>query len=179
MPENIKNVFEVLAKYNTIANKDIVKILEGVESSKLTEDLGSYFGSILGLLDHLLASDLGWLKMMGENISDLDFVLPLLKDFQIDRLPPKELHWKTLSEFNTVRVEVDKVIERAVNTLPPDKYSTEITMETKRGKISFILWRTLLLMFNHHTHHRGGVSLLMDQLDIENNFSSLLWRVKS
>jgi uncharacterized damage-inducible protein DinB len=176
MPENIKNVFEVLAKYNTMANKDVVKILEGVESSKLTEDLGSYFGSILGLLDHQLASDIGWLKMLGENVSDLDFVLSLIKDFQIDRLPPKELHWKTLSEYNTARVEVDKIIERVVNTLPPDQYSTEITMETKRGKISFILWRTLLLMFNHHTHHRGGVSSLLDQLNIENNFSSLLWR---
>jgi len=176
MPENIKDVFEVLAKYNTMANKDIVKILEGVESSKLTEDLGSYFGSILGLLDHQLASDIGWLKMLGENVSDLDFVLSLIKDFKIDRLPPKELHWKTLSEYNTVRVEVDKIIERVVNTLPPGQYSTEITMETKRGKISFILWRTLLLMFNHHTHHRGGVSSLLDQLNIENNFSSLLWR---
>ena len=176
MPENIKDVFVLLAKYNTMANKEVVDVLEGLESSKLTEDLGSYFGSILGLLDHQLASDIGWLKMLGENISDLDFVLPLIKDFQIDRLPPKELHWKTLSEYNTVRVEVDKIIERVVNTLSPDQYTSVITMETRRGKLSYITWRTLLLMFNHHTHHRGGVSLLLDQLNIENNFSSLLWR---
>ncbi|MHA2182918.1 MAG: DinB family protein [Promethearchaeota archaeon] len=178
MTENIKDVFEILAKYNTMANKDIVKILEGVESSKLTEDSGSYFGSILGLLDHQLASDISWLKNLGENISDLDFLPPLMEDFQIDRLPPKELHWKTLSEYNTVRVEVDKIIERMVNTLPSDQYSTEVTTETKRGKYSYIIWRTLILMFNHHTHHRGGVSLLLDQLNVENNFSSLLWRVK-
>ena len=178
MPENIKDVFEILAKYNTMANKDIVKILEGVEASKLTEDLGSYFGSILGLLDHLLASDISWLKNLGENISDLDFLPPLMEDFKIDRLPPKELHWKTLSEYNTARVEVDKIIERMVNALPADQYSTEVTTETKRGKYSYIIWRTLILMFNHHTHHRGGVSLLMDQLNVENNFSSLLWRVK-
>lgn len=176
MPENIKVVFELLGKYNTMANKETVKVLEGVESSKLTEDLGSYFGSILGLLDHQLASDIGWLKMLGENISDLDFVLPLIKDFQIDRLPPKELHWETLSEYNTVRVEVDKVIERVVNTLSPDQYSSVITFETKRGKFNNITWRTLLLMFNHQAHHRGGVSSLLDQLNIENNFSSLLWR---
>ncbi len=176
MPENIKDVFEMLAKYNDMANKDVVKILEGLESSKLTEDLGSYFGSILGLLDHLLASDIGWLKMLGENIPDLDFVLTLIKDFQIDRLPPKELHWKSLSEYNTVRVEVDKIIKRVVNTLSPDQYSTDITMETKRGKFSYITWRIFLLMFNHHTHHRGGLSSLLDQLNIENNFSTLLWR---
>jgi len=175
MTENIKDVFEVLAKYNTMANKGVVDGLEGLESSKLTEDLGSYFGSILGLLDHQLASDIGWLKMMGENISDLDFILPLIKDFQIDRLPPKELHWKSLSEHNTVRVEVDKVIERVVNALSPDQYSTVITLETKRGELSFIVWRTLLLMFNHHTHHRGGVAVLLDQLEVKNEFSNLLW----
>ncbi len=177
MPENIKDVFERLAKYNTMANKDVVKVLDGLESSKLTEDLGSYFGSILGVLDHLLASDISWLKMLGGNISDLDFVPPLIEDFQIDRLPQKELHWKTLSEYNTVRVEVDKIIERVVTALSPDQYTTEITMESRRGKFNYITWRTLLLMFNHHTHHRGGVSLLLDQLNIENNFSTLLWRV--
>ena len=176
MPENIKNVFELLAKYNTMANKEAVDVLEGLESSKLTEDLGSYFGSILGLLDHQLWGDIDWLKMLGENISDLDFVLPLIEDFQIDQLPPKQLHWKTLSEYNSVRVAVDKVIERVVNALSPEKYSSVITFETKRGKFSNITWRTLLRMFNHQAHHRGGVSLLLDQLNIENNFSSLLGR---
>ena len=116
--------------------------------------------------------------MLGESVSDLGFVLELIKNFQIERLPPKELHWKTLSEYNTVRIEVDNIIERAVNALPPDKYSTEITTETKRGKITYIIWRTLLLMFNHHTHHRGGVSVLLDQLNVKNDFSSLLWKVK-
>ena len=125
MSENIKDVFVSLVKYNTMANKDAVKILEGVEPSKLTEDLGSYFGSILGLLDHQLASDIDWLKMLGENVSELDFVLPLIEEFEVERLPPKELHWKTLSNFNSVRVKVDEVIERMVTTLSPEQYLLE------------------------------------------------------
>lgn len=159
-----------------MANKDAVKILEGIESSKLTEDLGSYFGSILGLLDHILASDIGWLKMLGENFSDLDFLLPLIEEFEVDRLPPKELHWKTLSEYNSVRVKLDDVIERMVNTLTPEQYLKEFTMKGRRGDVTTIVWRNLLLFFNHHIHHRGGLSLILDQLGIENNFSTLLWR---
>ena len=176
MPENIKDVFELLAKYNTMTNKEATDVLEGLEPSKLTEDLGSYFGSILGLLDHQLASDIGWLKFLGENVTDLDFVLPLIKDFQIERLPQKELHWKTLSEYNSVRVEVDKVLERVVTTLSPEQYSTAISGEGRRGKFSYITWRILLHLFNHQTHHRGGVSLLLDQLNVESNFANLLWR---
>ncbi|MFX1457082.1 MAG: DinB family protein [Promethearchaeota archaeon] len=176
MSENIKDVFVTLAKYNAMANKDAVKVLEGLESSKLTEDLGSYFGSILGLLNHQLASDIGWLKMLGENVSELDFILPLLEEFEIERLPPKEIHWKTLSEYNSVRIKVDEVLERMVTTLSPEQYLTEFTIEGRRGKFTTIVWRNLLLLFNHHIHHRGGVSLLLDQLGIENNFSSLLAR---
>ncbi|MFX1524367.1 MAG: DinB family protein [Promethearchaeota archaeon] len=176
MSENIKDVFVTLAKYNAMANKDAVKVLEGLESSKLTEDLGSYFGSILGLLNHQLASDIGWLKMLGENVSELDFILPLLEEFEIERLPPKEIHWKTLSEYNSVRIKVDEVLERMVTTLSPEQYLTEFTIEGRRGKFTTIVWRNLLLLFNHHIHHRGGVSLLLDQLGTENNFSSLLAR---
>jgi uncharacterized damage-inducible protein DinB len=114
--------------------------------------------------------------MLGENISELDFVLPLIEEFQIERLPPKQLHWKTLSEYNSVRVKVDEFTERIVTTLSPEQYVTEITIEGRRGKFNVVIWRNLLLLFNHHIHHRGGVSLLLDQLNIENNFSSLLWR---
>ncbi len=175
MPENIKSVFELLAKYNTKANQKVSDILDSLESSKLTEDLGSYFGSILGLLDHQLASDIGWLRALGENVSALDFVPPILESYSIERLPQKELHWKTLSEYKSARVEVDKVLERVVNELDPDQYSASLTIEGRRGKFENIIWRVLLQIFNHHTHHRGGVSVLLDQLEIENSFSSVLF----
>ncbi|MFX1457083.1 MAG: DinB family protein [Promethearchaeota archaeon] len=177
MPENIKDVFELLVKYNTMTNKEAVDVLEKLEPSKLTEDLGSYFGSILGLLDHQLASDIGWLRALGENVPELDFVLPLIEEYKIERIPPKELHWKTLSEFSSVRGEVDKVLERVITTLSPDQYSASITLKGRRGEFTYITWRILLHLFNHHTHHRGGVSTLLDQLNIESNFSNLLWRV--
>ncbi|MFW9895900.1 MAG: DinB family protein [Candidatus Thorarchaeota archaeon] len=177
MPENIKDVFELLVKYNTMTNKEAVDVLEKLEPSKLTEDLGSYFGSILGLLDHQLVSDIGWLRALGENVPELDFVLPLIEEYNIERIPPKELHWKTLSEYSPVRGEVDKVLERVITTLSPDQYSASITLKGRRGEFTYITWRILLHLFNHHTHHRGGVSTLLDQLNIESNFSNLLWRV--
>jgi len=44
-------------------------------------------------------------------------VPPLLEGYSIERLPQKELHWKTLSEYKSARVEVDKVLERVVDEL--------------------------------------------------------------
>ena len=53
MAENTKKMFETLAKYNSRTNKKIIKTLKRIEPDKMTQDLGSSFGSILGILNNL------------------------------------------------------------------------------------------------------------------------------
>jgi len=177
MADDIKSVFELLAKYNKITNQDVVKILKGVEPDKLTDDVGSYYGSIMGLLNHQLQADIGWLRVLGTHISSLNFVPALLERFPSERLPPDKLYWKTLEEYKTVRSEVDGILDRVVNSIPASQYERILVVEGRRGKFEYITWRILLHLFNHHTHHRGGVSLILDQLKIENDYSNLLWKV--
>ncbi|MFX1496936.1 MAG: DinB family protein [Promethearchaeota archaeon] len=177
MVDDIKTVFELFSKYNKLTNIDMIKVLEGVESNKLTEDLGSYYLSIMGLLNHQLHADIGWLRVLGTHISSLDFIPSLLERFPTERLPPDKLYWKTLDEYKGVRSEIDDMIERTVKSLPASEYSTKIVVEGRRGKFEYIIWHILSHLFNHETHHRGGVSVLLDQLNIENDYSSLLWKV--
>ena len=176
MAESIKEMFKAFAKYNSTTNKDIIKILKRMESDKLTEDLGSYFGSILGILNHQLVADILWLRGYGTNISSLDFVLPILDKIHIERKPPKELQWSNLEDYKSVRVEIDQLLERVIETLSPSQYTELLKMEDRRGSIEFVTWRYLLHLFNHHTHHRGGVSVLLDQLKVKNDYSNLLWK---
>ena len=63
MTDEIKAVFELLAKYNKLTNLEMLKILEEVEPAKLTENVGSYYSSIMGLLNHHLMADIGWLRV--------------------------------------------------------------------------------------------------------------------
>jgi uncharacterized damage-inducible protein DinB len=177
MGDDMKAVFELLAKYNKLTNQDIVKILEGVDPDKLTDNVGSYYLSIMGLLNHQLQADIGWLRVLGTHISSLDFVPTLLERFPSERLPPDKLYWTTLEEFKIARSEVDSILERVVNTISASEYITTLIVEGRRGKFEYITWRILLHLFNHHTHHRGGISVLLDQLKIENDYSNLLWKV--
>jgi uncharacterized damage-inducible protein DinB len=177
MNDNIKAVFEVLAKYNKLTNHDMVKVLEGVEPAKLIEDIGSYYKSIMGLLNHQLLADIGWLRVLGTHVSSLYFVPSLLEHFPSERTPPDKLYWTTLDEYKIVRSEIDSIIERVVNTISPSEYSATIIVEGRRGRFEYIIWRILLHLFNHETHHRGGVSVLLDQFKIENDYSNLLWKV--
>jgi len=174
---DFKEVLELLAKYNELTNQEMIKILEGIEPTKLTENVGSYYGSILGILNHHLLADIGWLRALGTHISTLNFVIPRLERFPSDRPLPNELHWASLNEYKTVRTEIDIFLKRVVQSIPPSQYTTILKIKGRRGEQEYLPWRILLHLFNHHTHHRGGVAILLDQLGVENDYSNLLWKV--
>lgn len=177
MVEDIEDVFKALVKYNKLTNQDMIKVLETIDPAKLIEDLGSYYKSIMGILNHHLHADIGWLRVLGSHVSDLAFILPLLERFPTERLNPGQLYWSSLDKYKTVRYEVDDILEKVIFSLPSSEYSSIITVEGRRGKSDYIIWRIFLHLFNHHTHHRGSVSVLLDQLKIENDYSNLLWKV--
>jgi uncharacterized damage-inducible protein DinB len=177
MTDDMKSVFELLGKYNTLTNQDMIKILENVEPIKLKENVGSYYESILGLLNHQLQADIGWLRVLGTHVSSLAFLPPLLERFPSERFAPGKLYWETIDDYKKVRSEIDGIMERVVKSLSLSDYLTQITVEGRRGKFEYIVWRILLHLFNHETHHRGGVSVLLDQLKVENDYSNLLWKV--
>lgn len=177
MAENVKNMFISLAKYNSKTNQDVINKLEQLEPDKLIKDVGSYYGSILGILNHMMLADISWLRAYGKYIPSLESLTEILNKFRMERKPPKELHWSNLEEYKLARIEIDHLIEKLVQQLAPNLYITVVKMESKwRGTIEFELWRYLLHLFNHHTHHRGGVAVILDQLNVENDYSNLLWK---
>ncbi len=170
-------MFQTLARYNKLTNQDMVKVLETMDPTKLIEDLGSYYKSIMGVLNHHLQADIGWLRILGTHISYLNFISPLLERFPTERLSPGQLYWTSLDEYKTVRYEIDDIYEKAISSLPASEFPSIITVEGRRGKLDYVTWRIFLHLFNHQTHHRGSVSVLLDQLNIENDYSNLLWKV--
>ena len=116
--EDIKEVFKILATYNKLTNRDMVKVLESIDPEKLIEDLGSYYISIMGILNHHLHADIGWLRVLGSHVSDLAFILPLLERFPSERLTPGQLYWSSITKYKTVRYEVDEILEKAISSLP-------------------------------------------------------------
>ena len=177
MSENVKEIYKLLAKYNQITNQDLITILREVDANKLSENLGSYYSSILGILNHHLLADIGWIRVLGTHIKTLDFVGPLLDRFPNKRPPPNELIWNSLDDYVPVRVEIDQLLERVVENLNSTDYYTIFSVEGRRGKMDYVTWKVLLHLFNHQTHHRGSVSVLLDQLGIQNDYSNLLWKV--
>ncbi len=177
MSIDITEVFKVLAKYNKLTNQQMIKVLEKVDPKKLTENLGSYYGSILGLLNHSMMADIDWMRTLGTHLSSLSFIPSLLERYSSAPSPPDQLHWKTLDEYKTVRAEVDELLERLVNSINPSQFKEVLKLERRHGTFEFITWHIILHLFNHETHHRGGVAVMLDQLKVENDYSSLIGKV--
>ena len=39
------------------------------------------------------------------------------------------------------------------------------------------VWKTLLHWFNHQTDHRGQISVLLDMIEIDHDYSSVVTRI--
>jgi hypothetical protein len=86
-----RGLFRLLADYNAHVNRALFKILgDKAPTDALERPAGSYFDSILGMLNHLLVTDLAWLnayRQSGLPFRSLD--VPALSWSSPSIFPPK------------------------------------------------------------------------------------------
>ena len=81
MDNGIKDLLITLAKYNRITNSEMLEILKDLRPEKLTDDVNSYYKSIMGILNHLLLADINWLRALGNTIPELNYIISELEIF--------------------------------------------------------------------------------------------------
>lgn len=169
----MKELFKLLAQYNFQTNRDMILILETVSLDQLSQDMGSFYYSILGLLNHILLTDIIWMKRILGFFPDLEKIAKSAPNIQFK--PSPDLNWKSLDEFKPIRDHMDDLIKEMVEEFSEEQYNQRVTYKDLKGKKqNKIVYHILLHLFNHQTHHRGQVALLLDQLKIENDYSNLI-----
>jgi uncharacterized damage-inducible protein DinB len=136
------NLFQQLAGYNSWANAHLYEAAIALPEELYRADVGVFFGSLHGTLNHLLLTDRLWLTRLtgvGEQPKRLDEIL------YEDRL---ELARARLAEDARLRMVVDGYDEAALSR--PHAYQTT-SGKPQEQQLSDIL----LHLFNHQTHHRG------------------------
>jgi uncharacterized damage-inducible protein DinB len=171
----MKELFELFAEYNAKTNREMLGILEAQASELLRRSAGAYHGSILGVLNHVLQADVIWLRRFAHQLPELGFLPPELPEFKVQGL--KDVVWDSLPVFQPVREKTDELLGRAVQAIPPARYPEILEYRNIKGEDQGkVIWRTLLHVFNHQTHHRGQVAALLDQFGVENDYSNLIWK---
>lgn len=168
----MKELFQLLGEYNLQTNRAMIQILEGIPPEQLSQDVGSYYKSIIGILNHMFSANVGWMKRITSFFPELADISPKLPDkisFGSD------IVWETLDDLKPVQSVIDDLIKDMIELFPEDKFADRCSYTNWRGeKVSKLAYHMLLQMFNHQTHHRGSISVLLDQFGIENDYSNII-----
>jgi uncharacterized damage-inducible protein DinB len=169
----MKELFQLLAKYNAKANAEMMGILEGLTPEQITRDVKSYYGSILGLLNHILVTDVMWLRRFGNQFPELAQINAQLPEFTMKGW--KDIIWTSLADLKPVRNAVDQALEQVCGLLSEKQYASVLEYKAWDGKaMKKTVWLVLTHQFHHQTHNRGQIAVLLDQMGIENDYSGIL-----
>jgi uncharacterized damage-inducible protein DinB len=171
----MKKMINLFADYNVLTNADMLKILDTLPPEKISENVGLYYDSILGVLNHLLVGDIIWIRYFADQFPEAAPVKPSIP--VIDLKDWKEIFWKNLEDYKTVRFPFDVLIKKIFELIGEDQYERELSRKNYKGEENRIIaWNSFLHLFNHHAHHRGQIAAILDQWKIENDFSNLIWK---
>jgi uncharacterized damage-inducible protein DinB len=168
----MKETIALLAEYNAHANRLLFGVLAKAPADLITRDSGSWYGSILGLLNHIMRSELGWLARFKATPGGFKTLEGPAAAFD-PATAPRQLYGH-LADLARRREELDALLIAFAAELSDDAAGKEVRYVNTRGEVdAFVLGEILLHLFNHQTHHRGQISQILDAAKIEHDFSNI------
>lgn len=148
-------IFQTYARYNTWMNENIYRGCEAIPDARRKKDMGAFFKSIHGTLNHLLIGDRFWMaRFTGKELPSVGLDAILFDDFE---------------DLRAARRAMDKDISAFASSLTDEWLAQPFTFTSRIYARSFTqpTWRLVMLLFNHQTHHRGQVTTLMMQCGVD------------
>ncbi|HYA87106.1 MAG TPA: DinB family protein [Nitrospirota bacterium] len=160
-----------LAQYNQIANQKMDGIIRNLSNAQWNQEFAGYFKTIKQLCSHIYISDYRWLKRFGQ-----------FRDFQFtkDSLFDQDLNYNSkpfddIADYISKREELDRKLIMFTGEITESDLEKIISFANAKGEtVKKNVGGSILHIFNHQTHHRGMISLYLDMMKIDNDFSSLL-----
>jgi uncharacterized damage-inducible protein DinB len=148
-----KSHFALMAGYNAWANTRLLRMAGQLADEQYRRDVGVYFKSLHGTLNHLLVADLIWLhRLTGTG-----------------RMPARlnEIIHDDLPALAVERRAQDERILAYVTGLSDTELEESWEFRTLTGAVKRQLRReTLAHLFNHQTHHRGQAHAALTLLGV-------------
>jgi uncharacterized damage-inducible protein DinB len=149
----MKTHFVMMARYNAWANARLLRMAGALQDELYRREVGAYFKSLHGTLNHLLAADRIWMHRLtgvGDFPNTLNAIL-------FDDLP----------SLRDARVAEDGRIIHFVEGLDDSSFEEACAYRTLSGAPQRQLRREILAhLFNHETHHRGQAHAILTVLGV-------------
>jgi len=145
-----------LARYNRWMNDKLYGATATLSDDARKRDVGAFFKSIHGTLNHLLVADRVWLaRFTGETVPN-DFMGPGIRSLD------QELY-ADFDELRRERTLTDATLSTWIAALTPERLAAPLVYMRRGQQHDVPLWWTVSHLFNHQTHHRGQVTTLLMQ----------------
>ena len=144
----MKQHFEQFASYNLWANARLYEAALALGQADYRRDIGAFFKSLHGTLNHLLVTDRIWLKRLtgeGDHPDRLDAIL-----------------YEDRCQLALARADEDDRIVKFIASLDDGVIAGPLQYANTSGK-RFAQPRAEILthLFNHQTHHRGQAHTIL------------------
>ncbi len=162
----------LMADYNAAMNVKLYAAAATLPAQVLTANRCAFFGSIMGTLNHLVAGDTIWLRRFLAHPSAFIALTEMA-----DIAAPEGLAHVFSDDLEALRqhrVRLDTIIQAFAAEVSDEDLSKPLTYRNVRGEFQKSFGIVLLHLFNHQTHHRGQVSTLLSQLDVDIGVTDLV-----
>jgi uncharacterized damage-inducible protein DinB len=148
------DVFRIFARYNRIANECLYQQCAQLSDTEYCLERKGSFGSIHKLLNHMLLGDQIWMARFaggGKTTPPLNTIL-----------------FETFPELRQARTAQDTAIETFFTAADEVFLSRPLNYINSRGiAYTDAAPRAVLHFFNHQTHHRGQVHVMLSQTEVK------------
>jgi uncharacterized damage-inducible protein DinB len=151
----------LMARYNQWMNRKLYQACEGLDEARRKQDVGAFFGSIQGTLNHLLYGDTVWMRRFtGRPTAGLHARMEFHPDFVALR---------------AMREVFDREIVDWAGKLEPIWLAADFTYtrQSENQVVTRPAWHLVTHMFNHQTHHRGQITTLLSQFGVDPGMTDL------
>ncbi|WP_297926270.1 DinB family protein [uncultured Agitococcus sp.] len=145
----------IMANYNQWMNQRLYQLVATLSDEQRKEDLGAFFGSIHHTLNHLLLGDQAWLqRFQGQPVT--------MKS-------PRDIVHDDFGLLQQARQEMDEQILAWAQALATryDNEQLRFYSVTYQKEIVMPLFAAVMQFFNHQTHHRGQITTLLSQMNLD------------
>lgn len=163
---SLVNNFRMMSLYNMRVNAQLMDCCLALPIAIQEKGTNSFFLNIISYWNHILFGDLILLKRLALN------EIGLLKSKHLAKLPspisPQDIYHNHLPELALLRQKVDEIIDYYCANLTEEDCERFITYTTTEGdSITKVVADVTQHLFNHQTHHRGQLTCILSQFDVD------------
>jgi uncharacterized damage-inducible protein DinB len=167
----MKETLVMYARYSERADRSVIGLLEGLSPEERNADRGAYYGSLVGLVKHLLGGTLYFHSLFRASRPGGFAPSEAIASVSVKDGPADEEGWKALKADIAA---ADRASADLAGSLDVAGLAWPVKLDWYGGKPADVPLRFLFnQMIVHGIHHRGQISQILDEMKVEHDFSGI------